>query len=79
MSHVPHDLSEDFAAQQERIGYLVERDPVFAAIAREYDELNQRVFAADSHAQPMEELAEHQLKKRRMFLKDEIARRLGEA
>lgn len=79
MSHVPHELSEDFADQQELIDALSDRDPVFAAIAREYESLNLRVHQADSHEKPMDDLAEHQLKKRRMFLKDEINRRLAEA
>ena len=78
MSHVPHELSEDFAADQDQIDRLAEKDPVFAAIAKEYDTLNLRVHQADSYEKPMEGLAEHQLKKRRMFLKDEISRRLAE-
>jgi uncharacterized protein YdcH (DUF465 family) len=79
MSHVPHELSEDFADQQDQIDRMAEKDPVFAAIAKEYDSLNLRVHQADSYEKPMNDLAEHQLKKRRMFLKDEISRRLAEA
>lgn len=79
MSHVPHELSEEFPSQIALIGKLVSEDPEFAEMAAEYMRLNQRVYEADTYLKPMEELAEHQLKKRRAFLKDEINRRLSEA
>ena len=79
MSHVPHELAEEFPTQIETIARLTEDDPVFCALAKEYNALNQRVFAAETYERPLEELAEHQLRKRRMFLKDEIYRRLSRA
>lgn len=79
MSHVPHELSEEFPAQQERLRAIAAADPHFAAMTEEYARLNKRVHQADTYEEPMEELAEHQLKKRRMFLKDEINRRLATA
>ncbi|WP_068113803.1 YdcH family protein [Tropicimonas marinistellae] len=79
MSNVPHELSEEFPSQIDLIGKLTAEDPGFAELAEEYARLNLRVHQADSYERPMEELAEHQLKKRRAFLKDEINRRLAEA
>ncbi|PRY25060.1 hypothetical protein CLV78_102237 [Aliiruegeria haliotis] len=79
MSHVPHELAEEFPEQQELIPALIDRDPVFAALVKEYSALNIRVHQSEVHERPMEELAEHQLRKRRMFLKDEIYRRLRTA
>ena len=79
MSHVPHELSEDFPTQQDLIARLAIEDPAFAALTKEYAELNVRVHESETHVRPMDELAEHQLRKKRMFLKDEIFRRLSAA
>ncbi len=76
MSHVPHELSEEFPDQVEMIARLTAEDTVFAALTQEYTALNTRVHDAETYERPMEDLAEHQLRKRRMFLKDEIYRRL---
>ena len=77
MSNVPHELSEEFPGQQELIARLTVEDAEFAALAEEYAKLNVRVYEAETNLRPMEELAEHQLRKKRMFLKDEIYRRLS--
>ncbi len=77
MSHVPHELSEEFPADLDRIGQLELDDPEFAVLTRQYALLNRRVFEADSYEKPMDEMAEHELKKQRAFLKDEISRRLA--
>ena len=79
MSHVPHELAEEFPDQQALIARLTEEDAEFAALADEYAKLNARVYEAETNQRPMEELAEHQLRKKRMFLKDEIYRRLSAA
>ncbi len=79
MSHVPHELAEEFPTQQDLIGRLAAEDAAFAALAGEYAEINQRVHLAETYEQPLEELAEHQLRKKRVFLKDEINRRLAQA
>ena len=79
MSQVPHELSEEFPDQHALIDRLIAKDTVFAALAEEYRALNLRIHAAETYERPMEDLAEHQLRKRRMFLKDEIYRRLRAA
>ncbi|RYH10676.1 YdcH family protein [Tropicimonas sp. IMCC6043] len=79
MSQVPHELAEEFPDQRELIDALVVEDSLFAALVEEYRALNLRIHAAETYERPMEELAEHQLRKRRMLLKDEIYRRLRSA
>lgn len=76
MSNLPHELSEEFPEHQELMSRLVAEDAEFAALSAEYAALNARIHAAETNERPMEELAEHQLRKRRMALKDEIYRRL---
>ncbi len=79
MDHVPHELFDDFPAEKDQIIRLTKEDPEFASLAEEYSKLNVRVYAAETNERPMEELAEHQLRKRRMYLKDEIYRRISKA
>ncbi len=79
MSHVPHALSEEFPGQQEQIRKLIVEDPNFAQLAEFYAMVNVRIHEAETYEKPMEELAEHQLRKRRMFLKDQISRYLSRA
>lgn len=78
MTHVPHELAEDFPAQSELIQRLKADNPHFARLAEEYHELNRQVHRAETDLEPMDDLAQQELRKRRMALKDEIARMLSE-
>ena len=78
MSHTPHELSEDFPEQAETIHRLREENAHFARLADEYAEVNRKVHRAETNPDPMDTLAEQDLRKRRMQLKDEIARMLSE-
>lgn len=79
MSHVPHELAEDFPAEAELIARLKQENPHFARLAEEYHELNRQVHRAETDLDPMDDLAQQDLRKRRMALKDQIARMLSEA
>lgn len=73
MSHVPHELAEDFPGHAELISQLKQHDSHFARLAEAYHELNRQVHRAETSVEPVEELTEVDLRKRRMALKDEIA------
>lgn len=73
MSHVPHELAEDFPGQAELISQLKQQDPHFARLAEAYHDLNRQVHRAETTVEPVEELTEVELRKKRMALKDEIA------
>lgn len=77
MSHTPHELAEEFPEKAARIHELKTSDPHFAKLFEEYHEVNRAVHRAETLVEPMEELAEQELRKRRMALKDELARRLA--
>ena len=51
----------------------------FSKILKEYDQVNDQVHRADANAEPVEQLVKVDLRKRRLRLKDEIARYLAQA
>lgn len=72
MSHVPHELHEEFPEHAERLSTLKQTDAHFARLAEEYHDVNRQVHRAETNVAPMEQLAEDQLRKRRALLKDQI-------
>ena len=72
MSHVPHELAEEFPEFVEKMHDLKVSDKHFAKMFNDYHELNRKVHAAETNVKPREELAEVDLRKRRGLLKDEI-------
>ncbi len=72
MSHTPHELHEEFPEFAARISTLKQSDAHFAKLADQYHEINRQVHRAETNVEPMEELAEMQLRKQRAQIKDEI-------
>lgn len=79
LSNTPHTLSEEFPGQMDKIHELKISDAHFARLLREYDEINDQVHRAETNIDPVEQLVEVDLRKRRLRLKDEIARYLSQA
>ncbi|NOC43995.1 MULTISPECIES: YdcH family protein [Ruegeria] len=72
MSHTPHELAEEFPDKVELMSQLKQTDAHFARLADEYHEVNRVVHRAETNVEPMEDLAEVDLRKKRAALKDEI-------
>ena len=72
MSHTPHELAEEFPDKTEVMSQLKQSDAHFARLADEYHQINRTVHRAETNVEPMEELAEVELRKKRALLKDEI-------
>lgn len=72
MSHTPHELAEDFPEFADKLHALKESDSHFARLAEAYHEVNRAVHRAESNIEPVEELAEVEMRKKRAALKDEI-------
>ncbi|MEX0337937.1 MAG: YdcH family protein [Arenibacterium sp.] len=72
MSHTPHELAEEFPDKVDLMHTLKQSDAHFARLADDYHEVNRAVHRAETNVEPMEELAEVDLRKRRAALKDEI-------
>ena len=79
MSHTPHELAEEFPDKVELMTALKTSDAHFAKLAEEYHEVNRAVHRAETNVEPMEELAEVDLRKKRAALKDEIWGMLSKA
>ena len=72
MSHTPHELAEEFPDKVDEIHRLKQDDAHFAKLADEYHEVNRAVHRAETNVEPIEELAEVELRKKRALLKDQI-------
>ena len=77
MSHTPHELHEEFPEYNDKITELKTSDAHFARLAEEYHEVNRAVHRAETNVEPVEELAEVEMRKKRAFLKDELYRMLS--
>ncbi|MBT54976.1 MAG: hypothetical protein CMF72_16455 [Mameliella sp.] len=72
MSHTPHELPEEFPEFADKMHELKQTDAHFVKLADEYHAINRQVHRAETNVEPMEQLAEDQLRKQRASLKDEI-------
>ena len=72
MSHTPHELAEEFPDKVEMMHELKTSDAHFARLSEEYHEINRAVHRAETNTEPMEDLAQSELRKKRAHLKDEI-------
>lgn len=79
MSHTPHELAEDFPEYADRMHDLKMSNPHFARLFDEYHEINRTIHRAETLVEPVEELAEAEMRKTRMRLKDEIYSMLSHA
>ena len=73
MSHVPHELAEEFPDKVEKIHELKEGDAHFRKLFDEYHEINRAIHRAETNVEPTDEFNETRMRKERMVLKDEIA------
>lgn len=76
MTHTPHELLEDFPEFAEKLHELKLSDPHFARLAEEYHTLNRAIHRAETHVEPVSEAHEAELRRKRMELKDTLARML---
>ncbi|MCT4610208.1 MAG: YdcH family protein [Pelagimonas sp.] len=72
MSHTPHELAEEFPEFADKLHALKTSDAHFAKLADQYHDLNRQIHRAETNVEPMEQLAEEQLRKQRGALKDQI-------
>ncbi len=72
MSHTPHELQDEFPDLADKIAEKKHGDAHFAKLAEEYHELNRAVHRAETNVEPVEELAEVEMRKKRAALKDQL-------
>lgn len=79
MSHTPHELTEEFPEQAEKIRALKVADAHFARLSEEYHEINRVIHRAETNVEPTDDFNYVQMCKTRLRLKDEIAGCLSRA
>lgn len=72
MSHVPHELAEEFPEHKERIHKLKTADAHFARLFDNYHELNRSVHRAETNIEPVDDSTMQSMRKQRMELKDRL-------
>ena len=77
MSHVPHELHEEFPDKVDRIHELKVENAHFQKLFDEYHEVNRAIHRAETNVEPTDHFNEENMRKQRMRLKDEIARMLA--
>lgn len=77
MSHTPHELAEEFPQSIELMHRLKLEDAHFARLSEEYHEVNRAIHRAETLVEPVSDTHETELRRKRMGLKDEIARMLN--
>ena len=77
MSHVPHELAEEFPNDVDRMHTLRESDAHFARLSDEYHDVNRAIHRAETNVEPTDDFHMTNMRKQRMLLKDEIAKILA--
>lgn len=79
MSHVPHELHEEFPEAGDALHTLKTNDAHFARLADEYHTINRQVHRIETDVEPASDEVLEDLKKKRLHLKDQIAALLAAA
>ena len=73
MSHVPHELHEEFPEHAARLHDLKTGNTHFATLADRYHDLNRTIHRIESRVEPADDMVLEAMKKQRLALKDQIA------
>ena len=77
MSHVAHELHEEFPEKAAAIHSLKSTNAHFARLAEEYHTLNRTLHRMETEVEPTDDATIETLKKKRLQLKDEISQILA--
>ncbi len=72
MTHVPHQLAEDFPEHKARIAELRASDAHFAKLAETYAAINAEIHRMETDVTPTDDATQTAKRKERAALKDEI-------
>ncbi|WP_428700372.1 YdcH family protein [Stappia sp.] len=79
MSHVPHELHEEFPDAADALHALKTTNAHFTRLADNYHAVNREIHRIETQVAPASDEALEELKKQRLHLKDEIAAMLAAA
>ena len=77
MSHVAHELHEEFPEQAAAIHSLKLTNAHFSRLAEEYHTINRTLHRMETEVEPADDVTIETLKKKRLLLKDEISQILN--
>lgn len=72
MTHVPHQLVEDFPEHRARIASLRQSDAHFARMADEYAAINGEIHRMETDVSPTDDATQTAKRKARAALKDQL-------
>ena len=72
MSHVPHELAEEFPEHVDKMHEMKGANAHFAKLFDEYHELNRAIHRAETDVEPTDDFHMEDMRKQRLRLKDEI-------
>jgi uncharacterized protein YdcH (DUF465 family) len=72
MSHVPHELAEEFPEHAEAIHRLRQTDRRFEALCEQYHQVNRDIHRIEAEVEPSSDEQLETLKKRRLQMADEV-------
>ncbi len=78
MSHVPHELSEEFPDAGAAMAKLKAENAHFVKLAERYHELNRDIHRAETDVEPCSDDHMNQMRRERLHLKDQIAAMLAD-
>lgn len=78
LSHVPHELAEEFPDKVDRLHDLKTSHAHFAKLFDEYHLINREIHRIETGVEPSSDERSTDLRKQRLFLKDEIAAMLSQ-
>ncbi|WGH79535.1 YdcH family protein [Jannaschia ovalis] len=73
MSHVPHELAEEFPDATRQIATLKADSPYFVGLADRYHEVNRAIHRAETDIEPTSDQHMQEMRRERLVLKDKIA------
>jgi hypothetical protein len=77
MSHVAHELHDEFPDRAALIKNLRQENAHFARLADEYHTVNRTIHRMETNVEPTDDATLETLKKKRLSLKDQIAQALA--
>jgi len=72
MSHVPHELAEEFPEHVDLIHTLKTTNAHFAKLFDDYHALNRKIHRAETDVEPTSDERMTDLRRRRLAMKDEV-------
>jgi uncharacterized protein YdcH (DUF465 family) len=73
MSHVPHELHDEFPEYEQKLHDLKVSDAHFAKLSDEYHEVNREIHRIESEIEPTSDAYLEDQKKKRLMLLDQIS------